>query len=426
MSPRSQVVLRDPGGITVHRTAIPSGPQVFTEVIPAVRSVSVGVWVPIGSRHETPATAGATHFLEHLLFKGTQRRSALDIAADIECLGGEINAFTTKEYTCYHVRLLDEHLDVAIDVLADMLGSSLLRSSDIEAERGVVLEEIAMSEDDPLDLGRTELERELFGTHPLAGPVAGTAHSVATMRTAALRGHYRRYYTPDNYVITVVGNASHRAVVSSVTRAFGLADAPVRAPKISKPPTAPRTRKARVGKAFEQVNLLRAHSGPARGDERRYSMAVLHTILGGGMSSRLFQEVRERRSLAYSVNAFRASYSDAGVFGVHAGCAPEKLDQTREVIEAVLREVASAGLSADEVDAAKNQVKGQIVLDLEDPGMRLMRLGTRALFGEKIIGLNEGLARIDGVTTDEVCALAEEVLTSPAVEVVVGPTEEDA
>ena len=426
MSPRSQVVLRDPGGITVHRTAIPSGPQVFTELIPAVRSVSVGVWVPIGSRHETPATAGATHFLEHLLFKGTPRRSALDIAADIEGLGGEINAFTTKEYTCYHVRLLDEHLDVAIDVLADMLGSSLLRTSDIDAERGVVLEEIAMSEDDPLDLGRTELERELFGTHPLAAPVAGTAHSVSTMRTSALRGHYRRYYTPDNYVVTVVGNASHRKVVSSVTRAFGLAESPVRAPKVSKPPQAPRSRRARVGKAFEQVNLLRAHGGPARGDDRRYAMAVLHTILGGGMSSRLFQEVRERRSLAYSVNAFRATYSDAGVFGVHAGCAPEKLDQTREVIEAVLREVASAGLSSDEVEAAKNQVKGQIVLDLEDPGMRLMRLGTRALFGEKIIGLNEGLERIEAVTTDQVCDLAEEVLTSPAVEVVVGPSEESA
>ncbi|TXH32629.1 MAG: insulinase family protein [Actinobacteria bacterium] len=426
MSPRSQVVLRDPGGITVHRTAIPSGPQVFTELIPAVRSVSVGVWVPIGSRHETPATAGATHFLEHLLFKGTPRRSALDIAADIEGLGGEINAFTTKEYTCYHVRLLDEHLDVAIDVLADMLGSSLLRTSDIDAERGVVLEEIAMSEDDPLDLGRTELERELFGTHPLAAPVAGTAHSVSTMRTSALRGHYRRYYTPDNYVVTVVGNASHRKVVSSVTRAFGLAESPVRAPKVSKPPQAPRSRRARVGKAFEQVNLLRAHGGPARGDDRRYAMAVLHTILGGGMSSRLFQEVRERRSLAYSVNAFRATYSDAGVFGVHAGCAPEKLDQTREVIEAVLREVASAGLSSDEVEAAKNQVKGQIVLDLEDPGMRLMRLGTRALFGEKIIGLNEGLERIEAVATDQVCDLAEEVLTSPAVEVVVGPSEESA
>ena len=283
-----------------------------------------------------------------------------------------------------------------------------------------------MSEDDPLDLGRTELERELFGTHPLAAPVAGTAHSVSTMRTSALRGHYRRYYTPDNYVVTVVGNASHRKVVSSVTRAFGLAESPVRAPKVSKPPQAPRSRRARVGKAFEQVNLLRAHGGPARGDDRRYAMAVLHTILGGGMSSRLFQEVRERRSLAYSVNAFRATYSDAGVFGVHAGCAPEKLDQTREVIEAVLREVASAGLSSDEVEAAKNQVKGQIVLDLEDPGMRLMRLGTRALFGEKIIGLNEGLERIEAVTTDQVCDLAEEVLTSPAVEVVVGPSEESA
>lgn len=282
-----------------------------------------------------------------------------------------------------------------------------------------------MSEDDPLDLGRTELERVLFGTHPLAGPVAGSAHSVATMRTSALRGHYRRYYTPDNYVVTVVGNASHREVVSSVTRAFGQAQDPVRGPKTPKPPRAPRPARARVGRAFEQVNLLRAYSGPARSDQRRYAMAVLHTILGGGMSSRLFQEVRERRSLAYSVNAFRSSYSDAGVFGVHAGCAPEKLDQTREVIDAVLHEVASAGLSDEEVEAAKNQVKGQIVLDLEDPGMRLMRLGTRALFGEPIVGLDEGLARVEAVSTAEVCALADAVLTSPAVEVLVGPAEEE-
>ncbi len=421
MSPRSQVVLRDPGGISVHRTEIPSGPRVFTEVIPAVRSVSVGVWVPIGSRHETPSTAGATHFLEHLLFKGTTGRSAFDIAASIEGVGGEINAFTTKEYTCYHVRLLDEHLEVAIDVLADMLGRSLLRPSDIEAERAVVLEEIAMSEDDPVDVARTELERALFPKHPLGAPVAGTTEGIRAMRGTAIKGHYRRYYTPDNYVITAVGSASHRRVVSLVERAFGRADNAVRAPKPPRPPRAPRPTNEYVGRAFEQVNLLRGYPGISRADDRRYSMAVLHTILGGGMSSRLFQEVRERRSLAYSVNAFRGSYTDAGVFGVHAGCAPEKLDQTREVIEAVLHEIATAGLADAEVQAAKNQVKGQMVLDLEDPGMRLMRLGTRAMFGEKIIGLNEGLAKMDKVSARDVCALAAEVLSAPAVDVVVGP-----
>ena len=319
MSPRSQVVLRDPGGITVHRTAIPSGPRVFTEVIPAVRSVALGVWVPIGSRHETPSTAGATHFLEHLLFKGTERRSALDIAADVESVGGEINAFTTKEYTCYHVRVLDEHLDVAVDVLADMLSQSLLRRSDIEAERPVVLEEIAMSEDDPLDLARTELEALLFAGHPLGTPVAGTVDSVTAMADAAIRRHYRRYYTPDNYVITAVGSASHRRVMSLVRRAFGEAQQPVRPPKPQKSPRGPRAAGSHVSRAFEQINLLRGYPSIARGDDRRYAMAVLHTILGGGMSSRLFQEVRERRGLAYTVNAFRSSYSDAGIFGVHAG-----------------------------------------------------------------------------------------------------------
>ena len=422
MSPRSQVVLRDPGGITVHRTAIPSGPRVYTEVIPAVRSVTLGVWVPIGSRHETPSTAGATHFLEHLLFKGTERRSALDIAADVESVGGEINAFTTKEYTCYHVRVLDEHLDVAVDVLADMLGQSLLRHSDIEAERPVVLEEIAMSEDDPLDLARTELEALLFAGHPLGTPVAGTADSVTGMSDAAIRRHYRRYYTPDNYVITAVGSASHRRVMSLVRRAFGEAQQPVRPPKPQKSPRGPRPAGSHVSRAFEQINLLRGYPSIARNDDRRYAMAVLHTILGGGMSSRLFQEVRERRGLAYTVNAFRSSYSDAGIFGVHAGCAPEKLDQTREVIDAVLHEVRTTGISGDEVASAKNQVKGQMVLDLEDPGMRLMRLGTRALFDEKIVALNEGLLRVGAVTPAEVSELAEEILSGPTVDVVVGPS----
>jgi predicted Zn-dependent peptidase len=422
VSPRSQVVLRDPGGITVHRTDLPSGPRVFTEVIPAVRSVSVGVWVPIGSRHETPSTAGATHFLEHLLFKGTKTRSALDIAVGIESLGGEINAFTTKEYTCYHVRVLDEHLDVAVDVLADMLGQSLLRRSDIEAERPVVLEEIAMSEDDPLDLARTELEALLFAGHPLGTPVAGTVDSVTAMADAAIRRHYRRYYTPDNYVITAVGSASHRRVMSLVRRAFGEAQQPVRAPKPQKSPRGPRPAGSHVSRAFEQINLLRGYPSIARNDDRRYAMAVLHTILGGGMSSRLFQEVRERRGLAYTVNAFRSSYSDAGIFGVHAGCAPEKLDQTHEVIDAVLHEVRTTGISGEEVASAKNQVKGQMVLDLEDPGMRLMRLGTRALFDEKIVALNEGLLRVGAVTPAEVSGLAEEILSGPAVDVVVGPS----
>jgi predicted Zn-dependent peptidase len=424
VSPRSQVVLRDPGGITVHRTDVPSGPQVFTETIPAVRSVSLGVWVPIGSRHETPSTAGATHFLEHLLFKGTRRRSALDIVAAIESLGGEINAFTTKEYTCYHVRVLDEHLEVAVDVLADMLSESLLRPSDVEAERAVVLEEIAMSEDDPVDLARTELEALLFAGHPLADPVAGTADSVTRMRGSAIKRHYRRYYTPDDYVVTAVGSATHRRVVSLTQRAFGEAASPVRGPRPTRPPRRPRPATAHVARAFEQANFLRGYRGPARSDDSRFAMALLHSVLGGGMSSRLFQEVRERRSLAYSVSAVRSAYSDDGLFGVHAGCAPDKLDQTREVVDAVLHEVATAGLSDEEVSSAKGQVKGQMVLDLEDPGMRLMRLGTRALFGEQIISLNEGLAKIDAVTPGQVCELAEKVLTAPAVEVVVGPKEE--
>jgi len=388
-----------------------------------VRSVTIGVWVPIGSRHETPATAGATHFLEHLLFKGTGRRSALDIAADVEGVGGEINAFTTKEYTCYHVRLLDEHLDVAVDVLADMLSDSRLRTPDIESERRVVLEEIAMSEDDPVDVARQELEAHMFSGHALGDPVAGTVASVTGMRPAALRGHYRRYYTPDNYVITAVGSADHKRVVAAVRKAFGAAGSPLRPPRAPKSLPAVKGGSHHLQRPFEQVNLMRGYPGLARGDERRYAMAVLHTVLGGGMSSRLFQEVRERRGLAYTVTAFRSGYNDAGVFGVHAGCAPDHVSQTLDVIDAVLHDVVSAGIAEAEITVAKNQVKGQMVLDLEDPGVRLMRLGVRALFDEPIIGLSEGLAAVDAVGKAEVEALAEEILQGPAVDVTVGPRE---
>jgi len=221
----------------------------------------------------------------------------------------------------------------------------------------------------------------------------------------------------------LIRSANHRRVVSLVQKAFGVAAKPVKAPKFTPAPKRPRPAKSTLARPFEQVNFLRGYPGIARGDDRRYPMAVLHTILGGGMSSRLFQEVRERRSLAYSVAAFRSSYSDAGIFGVHAGCAPEKLDQTREVIDAVLHEVVTAGISSAEVDAAKNQVKGQMVLDLEDPGMRLMRLGTRALFDEKITGLNEGLAKVDAVSAHDVFAMAQDLLTAPAIDVAVGPAE---
>lgn len=280
-----------------------------------------------------------------------------------------------------------------------------------------------MSEDDPIELAREELEAAIFAGHPLGTPVAGTAASVTAMRAAALRGHYRRYYRPDNYVITAVGSASHSRVVAAVRKAFSPAEGPARPARRVVPPRRPHPRTRHLHRAFEQVNLMRAYPGIARGDDRRYAMAVLHTILGGGMSSRLFQEVRERRGLAYSVTAFRSSYRDAGVFGVHAGCAPEKVSSTLDVVGAVLGDVISAGIADAEIAAAKNQVKGQIVLDLEDPAIRLMRLGVRALFDEKIIALSEGLAAVDAVRKADVEALAEEILTGPVVDVTVGPRE---
>ena len=313
------------GGV-VRRTVLPGGIRVVSESVPGVRSVAFGVWIGVGSRDETPSLSGASHYLEHLLFKGTKRRDALAIASALDEVGGELNAFTAKEYTCYYARVLDTDLPVAVDVVCDMVLSSVLASKEVDNERGVILEEIAMHDDDPGDSVHDAFADLVWPTDPLGRPVLGSVSSIQAMSRTSIAGYYRRRYRSDQLVITAAGNVEHAALVRLVKKALAGVEvddsrSPARPrPESSAPSFAVGTRVR--GRATEQANIVCGVPGLSRHDDRRFALGVLNAALGGGMSSRLFQEVREKRGLAYSVYCYHAQYADTGLFGVYAGCAP--------------------------------------------------------------------------------------------------------
>lgn len=417
----------DPLGGTVRRTVLPTGLRVLTEAIPAMRSVSFGIWVAVGSRDETGAQAGAAHFLEHLLFKGTHKRTALEISAEIEAVGGETNAFTTKEYTCYYARVLDQDLPLAIDVMCDLVADSLLEAADVETERGVILEEIAMHDDEPGDEVHDLFARAVYGDHPLGRLISGTEETVTPMTRRQIQSFYRRCYVPPQIVIAAAGNLDHATVVKLVRQA--LKGSPLEtdpagpAPHRSNTP-AVRTKPATTlvePKETEQAHVILGCPGIDRLDERRFALGVLNNVLGGGMSSRLFQEIRERRGLAYSVYSYASQYADAGLFAVYAGCAPGKLDEVLELTRAELARVAADGLTEAEVARGKGMSKGSFVLGLEDTGSRMSRLAKGELLYGNLMPVDELLARVDAVTVDEVNTLAAELLSRPMSLAVVGP-----
>ncbi len=418
------------GGV-VRRTVLASGLRVVTEAMPGVRSAALGVWVGVGSRDEAGSLAGASHFLEHLLFKGTVRRSALEISQALDAVGGELNAFTGKEYTCFHARVLDDDLPLAIDVVADMITGSLISAEDVESEREVILEEIAMNDDDPDDVVHNLIAAQVWGDSPLGRPVAGEPVSVRTLSPSQLHGYYRGSYRPESMVVAVAGNIEHTAVVRAVELAFGrdgfLDD-------LSPPAAARRADACRgfaggarvVTRPTEQANLVLALPGLPRGDARRHAGGVLSSALGGGMSSRLFQEIREKRGLAYSVYSFASTYADTGLFGVYAGCAPSKVDAVLSLVRAQLLEVAEAGISQAELDRGKGQLRGSVVLGLEDSGSRMSRIGKSDLLHGELASIGEVIARIDAVTLDEVRQVASDHLAGTPSLAVVGPFEDSS
>jgi predicted Zn-dependent peptidase len=415
------------GGGIVTRTVLPGGLRVVTEAMSGGRSASVGIWVAVGSRDEAVSLAGTSHFLEHLLFKGTKRRSALDIASAMDAVGGEFNAFTEKEHTCYYATVLDRDLPLAIDIVSDVVLNATVDPRDVDIERGVVLEEIAMRDDDPADLVHDEFATSLFGSTPLGRPILGTEDSIRRLTRRQVDGYYRRRYTPDAMVVAVAGNVEHRDVVRSVRRSFAGRLDTDRAPAAPRtgtpPPKAPRPaqRVTIVKDDIEQANLILGMHGLSRQDPRRWALGVLSAALGGGMSSRLFQRIREERGLAYSVYSFSNNFADTGQFGVYAGCQPAKADEVLALMTAELDAAAAGQLSAAEIERGKGQMRGGLVLGLEDSGSRMTRIGKSEIAYGDILGVDELLTRIDSVTPADVADVARDVLHRDRCLTVVGP-----
>jgi predicted Zn-dependent peptidase len=414
----------------VVRTVLPGGLRVITESLPAVRSAAFGIWAGVGSRDEVAGHIGATHYLEHLLFKGTRRRTALDISAAMDAVGGELNAFTAKEYTCYYARVLDADLPLAIDVLSDMVTGSLLEPRDVDAERGVILEEIAMNDDDPTDTVHEAFSAQLFGDTPLGRPILGSVDSINAITRDQIAAHYAAKYTPDHLVVAAAGRVDHDEVVELTRAAFEpvlTGDAQPVPPRLGggKPDQRPLGTGVRlVSRTIEQANLVLGCEGLARTDDRKYALGVLNAALGGGMSSRLFQEVREKRGLAYSVYSFSSQHADTGVWGVYVGCLPAKADEVLAICRDEVAKVIDGGLTDAELDRGKGQLRGSIVLGLEDPSSRMSRLGKSELVYPNLEPVDEVLAAIEAVSHDEIRAVAAEVLARPKALAVVGPFDD--
>jgi predicted Zn-dependent peptidase len=407
------------------RAELGDGLEVLTEEVPGVRSAAVGVWVRFGSAHERRSEMGLAHLLEHMVFKGTRRRTAREVALVLERLGGSLDAYTTREHTSYQARVLDEDVGTALDVLADLVLDPLLRIEDLELERNVVLEEIATVDDTPDDLVFDLHAEALWGDHPYGYTILGTPTTVSALSAADLRRVHDAHYRSASLVIAAAGNVRHEAVVDRIQSLFegraGGGSLPVALPA---PATQP-PREVRVARPSAQSHIVLGTQTFGHGDPRRYALVLLSSAFGGGMSSRLFQRVREELGLAYAIYAFQSFYRDAGVSGVYVGTRHDSAEQADAVIREEMARLAREGLTADELDDTKGQVKGQMVLALESSGARLHRLAGCALYDEPYLGLDELVARVDAVTRDDVAAVAAEYF-DPARQVVVrlGPGAE--
>jgi predicted Zn-dependent peptidase len=386
-------------------TSVDSGLRVVTEAVPSVRSIALGFWIRTGSRDEAPEQAGISHFLEHLLFKGTARFSSFEIDELFDAMGAEVNAGTGKETTSVYSRFLDRHLERAFDVLQDMV----LRPAypDIESERRVVIEEIAMYEDEPQDKVHDVLAGAVFGDHPLGRPIIGRADVVSSVPVPDIAAWHDARYVGPNMVVAAVGNVDHDRVVELTKSAFGEADGSGLAP-----PSTPNGNGPTIAfhrKETEQYHLCVGAPGIKRADDRRFTLRVLDTLLGGSSSSRLFQEVREKRGLAYSVYSYASHYADSGQVAIYIGTRPDNVGEAMEVIGEELRRLQDDGVGEEELDRARENVKGRTVLSMESTLSRMNRLGTSLLMGVPILTIDELLAQIDAVTVDDVTSLAREL-----------------
>ena len=429
-STRTLLTERVDGGTvasTVRRTVLPGGVRVVTEAMPGARSATLGLWINVGSRDEIRSLAGATHFLEHLLFKGTRRRTAMDISAELDAVGGELNAFTGKEFTCYHARVLEADVPLGIDVICDMVTSSVIPAAEVESERGVILDEIAMHDDDPDDVVHDEFVAALYGESPLGRVITGSVESINALTRRQINGYYHRRYTPDRLVFSAAGSVDHAQVVRLVKRAFArssaVIDPDLRPAEIRRPagqiPTYAGTRL--IEHPSEQASFVLGTASYPRDDPRRFALGVLNAAVGGGTSSRLFQQVRERRGLAYTIYSFTSQFVDSGFFAVAGGCMPSKLSDVLGICTDELAKVAAAGITIEELQRGKGQLRGSLVMGLEDSSARMTRIAKAELVPSELLSIDASLSRIDAVTLEDVHAAAQEVLSAEPTLAVIGP-----
>ena len=415
------------GGSTVRRTVLPSGVRVLTETVPGAQSASVSFAVAVGSRDEVDGHHGSTHFLEHLLFKGTKTRTALDIAVAFDSVGGASNASTGKEHTSYYARVQDKAIPVAVQVIADMLTSSVIDPVEFENERTVILEELAMNDDDPQDVAHERFFEAVLGDHELGRPIGGTPETIKAVTRDAVWQHYQNNYRPEDLVITAAGGVDHEGLLALVEENLELAgwDKNLKAkPRSWRSQAAvviePTVSVNVINRPIAQANIILGSLGLVAGDERRYAMAILNTVLGGGMSSRLFQEIREKRGLAYSVYSFNQGYSDAAAFGLYAGCSPQKATEVIKLMIEELGKVATDGITEAELALAKGNISGGLALKFESTQARMSRLSGAELTDGEFIDLDESLSRYSAVQQSDVQALAKLMFEAPKSFVAVG------
>lgn len=393
----------------IEKIQLKNGVRIVTEKVPGVRSVALGIWVGAGSRHENDDNSGISHFIEHLLFKGTQKRTATDIAESLDSVGGQLNAFTTKEFTCYYAKVLDEHLDLAIDVLTDMFFNSKFQEEAIEKERGVIEEEIRMYEDTPDELIHDLFIKTVWPENTLGRPILGTIESLKQITRKDIVSYIDRVYVPQKIVVAVAGNIDHIEVQNMLRPIFEGIDSKNNLVSVELPVTY--TNVSNIYRKTGQVQICLGTEGLSNQDERLYSVYIINSVLGGGLSSRLVQSIREERGLAYSVYSYHTSFSDTGLFTFYAGTSPKKYNEVIGLLLQEIRRITSEGITEKELKSTKEQLKGNLFLGLESVSSRMTRLGRTELSMNKIITPEEVVEKISAVTLEEVHKVAKDLFS---------------
>lgn len=404
----------------IKRDVLPNGVRVVTETVPYVQSVSIGIWVTTGSRDELTDNMGISHFIEHMLFKGTEKRSAKQIADEFDSIGGQVNAFTDKEYTCYYSKILSDHLNISLDVLSDMFLNSQFDPKEISLEKNVILEEIKRHDDTPDDQIHDLLVQKIWKDHTLGNPIIGTTDTVSAINQSGIKEYMSKKYSPDSIVVAAAGNLVHEDVVKQINDLFGHLEGRKEVLNTSVPQFAYESEN--FNKDTEQVHFCIATPGYSQIDDRKYPLAVLDTILGGGMSSRLFQEIREKRGLAYAIGSYTSSYFEGGYFAVYCGTSMENIEEAGNIIRSEFVNILKNNITDEELIRAKNQLRGSMVLSQENMSNRMIRIAKSEIFYKRIMLLDELIDAVLAVTHSDVAGIAESIWSNADLPMVaIGP-----